>query len=336
MNIYLGILFGVIVSCFWGLAFLVPYAIPSLDPFLITLGRFGTYGILSVFLILSRSKPVLRELHVRDWLWAFALAFTGNLGYYVVLVTAIHLAGAAVAALIVGALPVTMALYGNWKQRELDLRRLLLPLALILGGLISLNGYKLATVTTIGTREDLVIGILCAVIALGLWTWYGVQNSRYMIRRVQISSEAWSTVVGVSTLILLLGALPVLEITGVWSPVAALESVQSRGAIMTFFAASLLLGIVVSWFATVLWNIAARRLPVSLAAQLIVFETVSSILYASLVDHRPPPVFEVIFMIITLTGVLLGIRTILQGGSPAKASKPMVHQAQRAASTADD
>ncbi|WP_437970715.1 DMT family transporter [Sorangium sp. So ce260] len=307
-----GVLLGVAVNFIWGLAFLVPYALPSVDPISITVGRYGTYGVLSAVLLLTRSRRVLSVMNARDWLWALGLAFAGNAGYYAVLVLSIRHAGVPVAALIVGSLPVTMAVYGNWIGRELDVRRLIPPLSLILGGLIAMNGYKLVNAPSPSASRDLVMGIVYAMSALGLWTWYGVQNAHYLKRRSQVQGADWSAAIGVGTLALTLGALPVLMIAGTWSPERALAELGASGKFPAFLAGSLLLGVVVSWLATVMWNIAARKLPVSLAAQLIVFETVSSVIYASILDGAPPAMFELLCISAILLGVLLGIRSTLR------------------------
>ncbi|XXX80984.1 DMT family transporter [Sorangium sp. So ce134] len=307
-----GVLLGVAVNFIWGLAFLVPYALPSVDPISITVGRYATYGVLSAVLLLTRSRRALSAMSARDWLWALGLAFAGNAGYYAVLVLAIRHAGVPAAALIVGTLPVTMAVYGNWIGRELDVSRLVPPLSLILGGLIAMNAYKLVNAPSPSASRALVTGIVFAVSALGLWTWYGVQNARYLKRRPEIQGEDWSAAIGVGTLAITLGALPGLAIAGIWSPGRALAELGAGGELPAFLAGSLLLGVVVSWLATVMWNIAARKLPVSLAAQLIVFETVSSVVYACILDEAPPAMFELLCIGVILLGVLLGIRATLR------------------------
>ena len=74
-----------------------------------------------------------------------------------------------------------------------------------------------------------------------------------------------------------------------------------------------MLGILVSYYATVLWNRLSRRLPVSLVGQLLVFETISSILlYAEIVGGTFPPINEILSICITLIGVVFGIRVVYQ------------------------
>jgi hypothetical protein len=58
---------------------------------------------------------------------------SGNLVYYCLLLLGIRLSGAPLSALFVGALPVTIPLYGNWRQRELGFSALIFPVSLPAG-----------------------------------------------------------------------------------------------------------------------------------------------------------------------------------------------------------
>jgi drug/metabolite transporter (DMT)-like permease len=306
---------GILANFLWGLAFLIPYALSTVDPLLIAVGRYGCYGVLSLLLISTGHRDSIRNLGPYDWLWAVGLALTGNVGYYALLIMSIRYGGVCVTALIIGALPVTMALYGNWSEREVNLRRLAPPLVLILAGLVAMNGYKFAIAPSNSAARTLVLGIAFAIAALGLWTWYGVKNAQYLRRHPLITGRDWSNAVGVATLASMALILPLITAIGAWSPMAALASIGSRESLLSFVAMSLILGVVVSWLTTVLWNSATRVLPVSLAGQLVVFETLSSVLYASLLDRALPHSFEVGCMVLILFGVLLGVRATLRSHS---------------------
>lgn len=303
----LAVAIGIFANVLWALAFLVPYALPTVDPILIAMGRYGTYGVLSLVLLLTASRRVLRSLRKQDWWFALLFALAGNVGYYTALVFAIRHAGVAVSVLVIGTLPITMALYGNWRNREVRLQALLLPLSLIAGGLVAFNTLQFLAADSAAAHRDLMIGILYALLALALWTWFGVANAEYMKRRKDVSGQAWSTVIGVASLLLTITVFPFLALVGVWSPGEALSTMVST-ALLPYLFGSFVLGVVVSWAATVLWNSASRNLPVSLAGQLIVFETIFSVLYESMVDRALPEPLEILCMAVILGGVLLGIR----------------------------
>ncbi|MGW0517742.1 hypothetical protein [Crossiella sp. NPDC003009] len=45
-----------------------------------------------------------------------------------------------------------------------------------------------------------LLGLGCAVLALAMWTWFGVANAQFLRAHPQISPADWSTLVGVATL----------------------------------------------------------------------------------------------------------------------------------------
>ena len=179
MELFVKVLIGIIVNFIWGLAFLIPYMTKStIDPILLTTGRYGIYGLLSVILMMTLSRSALRTLCFKDWLWATAFAFTGNVGYYMFLILSIRASDITTAALIVGITPITFAIYGNIQQKEFSFRQLFVPLVLISIGLISLHWMRISDTRNINEIENLFLGIFFALISLLLWTWYGVQNAK--------------------------------------------------------------------------------------------------------------------------------------------------------------
>jgi drug/metabolite transporter (DMT)-like permease len=71
----------------------------------------------------------------------------------------------------------------------------------------------------------------------------------------------------------------------------------------------LTLGLCASWLGTLLWNRACQRLPTSLAGQLIVFETLSALLYAFMLRGKAPGLPVISGILLLCIGVMLGIRT---------------------------
>src|ERR671913_537672 len=100
-----GIAAGAGGGLLWGLAFLVPMLLETVSAVDLALGRYLVYGLLSAALLRSR-------LDGGAWRSALLLAVTGHVGYYVLLVVAIEHAGAPLAAIVVGAIPVSVAVAG--------------------------------------------------------------------------------------------------------------------------------------------------------------------------------------------------------------------------------
>ena len=315
MQLFINILLGIVVNFIWGLAFLIPYMTKStIDPILLTTGRYGAYGLLSIILIMTVSRSVLQTLYYKDWLWAMAFAFTGNVGYYFLLILSIRFSDITTAALILGITPITFVIYGNILQREFPFRQLLVPLTLILTGLISLYWSKLSSAQSINETESVLLGIFFVLLALSLWTWYGVQNAKYLKQKQNdqssLTDSDWSVAIGACSFGITILILFIFSITGIWDPFVVKKAFKTVQLTMTYIGVSLVLGILVSYYATVLWNRLSRTLPVSLVGQLLVFETISSILYGAAVDWTLPPTNEILSICIILLGVVFGIRII--------------------------
>jgi drug/metabolite transporter (DMT)-like permease len=75
-----------------------------------------------------------------------------------------------------------------------------------------------------------------------------------------------------------------------------------------FLIGSAILGLLCSWVGAFLWNRASLYLPVSLAGQLTIFETIFGVIFVYILERHLPPVTESIGMAILLIAILYGIR----------------------------
>ena len=306
-----GILCGVGANLIWGLAFLIPVLLPGSNSVALALGRYLVFGVLSAGILIARRGTGVRGLGWRVWCTALAFAFIGHLGYYFFLVQGITHVGVPVATAIIGTMPVAIALTGNWIRREFPFSSLLVPLGLITVGLILVNVMEGRLDSTLSVHFDLnwVIGIASTLAALALWTWYAVANAGFLRRHPEISSLTWSTLMGVGALALLLVAVPVATYSG---------AVHLGGAdeIRPLLLGSLVLGVLVSWVGTVLWNRASGSLPISISGQLAVVQTIAGLAYGfAWFRHMPPPL-ELLGIGLLIGGVLLAIQRTRKG-SPA-------------------
>jgi len=116
-------------------------------------------------------------------------ALAGNLLYYLLLTAAVHLVGIAPASLIVGVLPVTVTLMGRGDHGAVPLSRLGWPLAMVMAGIACINidvfTHDAGNSLPLASR---LIGVLCATCALACWTWYSVDNARYLKRNPHFNS----------------------------------------------------------------------------------------------------------------------------------------------------
>jgi drug/metabolite transporter (DMT)-like permease len=214
--------------------------------------------------------------------------------------------------MIIGTLPVVIALISNRRDAARDGRlpwlRLLPSLLLIAAGIVLVHGVELAAARAGDERAEhrLWLGAALAVGALVCWTWYPIRNADWMRAHPERSARAWATAQGVVTLPLAAAAF-----------VAALAWEAARGSGYAaplgprpglYVLVMLAIGLLASWLGTLLWNAAARRLPTTLAGQLIVFETLAALTYAYLLRGAWPEPATALGIALLVAGVLWGLR----------------------------
>ncbi len=71
----------------------------------------------------------------------------------------------------------------------------------------------------------------------------------------------------------------------------------------------LVIGLCASWIGILLWNKASQHLPTALLAQLIVFETLSALLYAFIFRDAMPGALVMTGVALLCLGIVFGVRT---------------------------
>ena len=286
----------------WGSVFLLPLVLHDYPPAVLSFGRYLAFGVLCLALA-PLARAALRALEPSDWREALRLAAVGNLLYYALLAAAIQVAGLTLPAMIIGTLPVVIALVANLgAEQPTPWRRLLPPLLLIAGGLalVHRDELRFAAATELRSPTELAWGALLAVGALACWTWYPIRNARWLARRPALRSSVWSTAQGLATLPLAAAAALV------W---LALGGEGLPGPRPLFFVLAMLaVGLGASWAGTGLWNRASRLLPASLAGQLIVFETLAALALGFLWRGQWPPAGTWAGIAMLVAGVAAGVR----------------------------
>ena len=299
-----GVGFALAAGLAWGLVFVTPVLLPDYSPALLTFGRYLAFGLIALPLA-WRDRQGLAQLSRADWLEALKLAAVGNLLYYLALSSAIQLAGVPLPTVIIGTLPVVIAVCANLSKQELAWRRLLMPLLLIAAGIGCVNTSEMQRITE-GTAAaaGLGLGALLAVAAVVCWTWYPIRNAAWVQRHPRVGSGTWATAQGLATLPLAaLGMGVYLLATGAW------VSDQPLGPRPWHYAGLMLaIGLLASWLGTLCWNQASRLLPTSLTGQLIVFETLAALAYGFVHRGGAPDALTWAGIALLVAGVLFGTR----------------------------
>jgi drug/metabolite transporter (DMT)-like permease len=174
---------------------------------------------------------------------------------------------------------------------------------------VELSGHAAAPPGSTTTR---VMGVLAGLGAVALWTWYGLANAAFLKRNPEVSPTGWATVTGLATGLVTLAALPAAIAL---HQLGTTSGTGSGTRVVALVVGSTVLGVLVSWAATGLWNVASARLPSTSAAMLVNVETLSGYVYVYLALARFPPPGEVMGLAAILTGVVLVVR--LRSGPPS-------------------
>ncbi|MCC7288706.1 MAG: DMT family transporter, partial [Burkholderiaceae bacterium] len=200
-----GALFALAAGLMWGLVFVGPLLLPEYPAALQSFGRYLAFGLIALPLAwLDRSA--LRSLTREDWLEAARLALIGNIVYYLFLASSIQRAGGPLPTMIIGTLPVVIAITSNLRDARRDGRlpwaQLAPSLALIGAGIACVNHAELQALraepdTDLGRYA---LGALLAVGAVACWTWYPIRNADWLRAHAGRNPRGWATAQGVATL----------------------------------------------------------------------------------------------------------------------------------------
>jgi len=312
-----GTLFALAAGLMWGLVFIAPTVLAEYSPALLTVGRYLAFGLIALPLgWLARAQ--LRTLTRSDWLEALKLAAVGNLLYYLCLAAAIQHAGGPLPTMLIGTLPVVIALVANLRggaaltarDGRLPWARLLPSLGLMAAGIACVNHAELAALRAAGTL-DLArygLGALLALGAVACWTWYPIRNADWLREHRERSPSAWATAQGLATLPLAGVGWLLLALWGQLGPGDAAAASMLGPRPWLFVGLMLALGLLASWLGTLCWNEASQRLPPALAGQLIVFETLAALAYALVLRGHWPAVEVGLGVLLLLAGVSWALR----------------------------
>lgn len=311
-----GILFALAAGLMWGLVFVGPLLLPEYPATVQSFGRYLAFGLIALPLAwFDRDK--LAQLSKADWLEALKLALVGNIVYYLFLASAIQRAGGPLPTMIIGTLPVVIAITSKLRragdgaraEARLAWSKLLPSLALIGLGIALVNRVELAHLRA-DPNADLAryaLGALLAAGAVACWTWYPIRNAEWLRAHPTRSPRGWATAQGLMTLPL---ALAGYTATWLWDiasgdPFEMPFGPRAADFILLMFA----IGLFASWLGTLCWNEASQRLAPTLAGQLIVFETLAALGYAFALRQRWPQVETLVGVALLIAGVIWAVRT---------------------------
>jgi drug/metabolite transporter (DMT)-like permease len=306
-----GTLFALAAGLMWGLVFIVPLLLPDYPAALLSFGRYLAFGLIALPLAwLDRAR--LATLQRADWIEALKLAAVGNIVYYLFLASAIQRAGGPLPTMIIGTLPVVIAISSNLRDHRRDGKlpwlRLLPSLLLIGAGIALVNQVEIEHLRNDADADmaGYALGALLAVGAVACWTWYPLRNADWLRAHADRPPGTWATAQGVATLPL---ALVGYALWWAWTAARGDTFVMPLGPRPAeYLGLMFAVGLLASWLGTLCWNEASQRLPTTLVGQLIVFETLAALAYAFIWRGRWPEPATALGMAALVAGVLLALR----------------------------
>jgi drug/metabolite transporter (DMT)-like permease len=311
-----GTLFALAAGLMWGLVFVAPLMLADHPAAVLSFGRYLAFGLIALPLAwLDRGR--IRQLTRADWFEALRLSLVGNLVYYLFLAAAIQRAGGPLPTMIIGTLPVVIAVASRLRRARrggmategrLPWRRMLPSLALIGLGIALVNQVELQRLQDDPAVDRLryLSGALLALGAVACWTWYPIRNADWLRAHPDRSPSTWATAQGIATL-----PLAAIGFAGywVWDSLAGGAFEMPFGPTpWRFVGLMLAIGLFASWLGTLCWNEASQRLPTSLAGQLIVFETLAALTYAYMLRGARPDEWTLLGIGLLVAGVIWALR----------------------------
>jgi drug/metabolite transporter (DMT)-like permease len=315
-----GISFALAAGLMWGLVFIGPLLLPEYPATLQSFGRYLAFGLIALPLgWFDRTK--LRELARADWLEALRLALVGNIVYYLFLASAIQRAGGPLPTMIIGTLPVVIAVTSKLRRARSGARieaplswARLLPSLLLIGlGIALVNHVELMQLRAdpAADRARYATGAVLAVAAVVCWTWYPIRNADWLRAHGDRSPRVWATAQGLVTLPMALAGAALLGLVHLAAPGTLLPADYAfpfGERPLAYLGLMAAIGLCSSWLGTLCWNEASQRLPTSLSGQLIVFETLAALAYAFAWNGRWPPPATLAGIALLVAGVLWALR----------------------------
>lgn len=312
------VLYSVLACFFWGAIFVVPLYLTEFCCFDIVLGRYFSYGVVSL-VMLAFCLMIERQMSfLIHWKQACLFVLVMNFGYYASLIWGIRYSSAAVIALIVGLSPITVALFSGWQEGIRPARMLWISGASIMIGLTLVNVHALQADLETLTLGHYVGGLVFGVLCLAAWSWYVVANSAFLREHPEVNPRHWTILMGVVTL-----AFTLLGITLRWVTMGADEwagMFLTQEVTLRYVWGMAALGILCSWVGFTLWNAASPKLPTALSGQLAILETVFGLVFVYMAEQKIPSFLELAGVSAILGGVWMGLSSYKSAEVPQLAS----------------
>ncbi|MDR8400404.1 DMT family transporter [Paraburkholderia sp. USG1] len=299
-----GVTAAVFAAFSWSLNFVAPYILGPYSIYDLAVCRFAISGLIGLVL-LQKLRGRGSRLALHDWLVAAWLGFVGYVGYFLIIMAAVLFAGPIIPPAFVAMVPVVLSIAGNLGRQKVPWRGLCTPLMLMTLGLILVNRAGFAQALD-GFSLRIGIGIGFSICAVALWTIFAVTNQGSLRSRPNMDARKWTAAMMVGGAVEIALFVPFGESMGLFN---ATRIGLHSGAFGQVLLASVALAAIGSLAGSWSWTIASKNIPIGLAGQLIVTETVFATSFGLLALRRWPTWEEATGIACMVVGVVAALRT---------------------------
>lgn len=256
-------------------------------------------------------------MNVMEVFLSMSMGVLGYLLYIVSVVGGAYFAGPVLAPAVIGTVPIFMVVLGNLYKNTIHWGKLVLPLAMAVGGLFFVN-VELFFVDGYGSGERTTIGFLFCIAGVMCWLLFSLFNQRFTDRKPGLS-------VGGYTGLMMLGAgfatLVFIPVGMLFDLVDPVPSGVDRSSLAWFLLWAIMLATLSSVGGAWAWNYATQRLPMVLTGQLIAVEILFATVFGLMASQRFPTWFESLGSMLVVLGVVTTVRAVLKPAKLDQASR---------------
>ena len=261
---------------------------------------------LGSLIVLFVHRSEVRKLRLSDWAFAALLGFLGYIGYFFLITTAVSAAGPVIPPVMMGSVPIVLAIAGNMRSASVPWRAIAGPLLVAAVGisLVNLSVFNFSSATVVLPTDSIVLGLLASLMALGFWTGFGLLNESAWAQRPSMSPMLWSAMLIFMCSVEMLAFIPVglhLNLSHFASHPSGLAGTEA------LIVCGLIQGLGATLAGAWAWSIATRRLPLALSGQLIASGTIYATTMGLLINQRWPSAMEALGTALLFVGVVWAI-----------------------------
>lgn len=285
---YIGIIAGLLAGILWGAPFVAPLILQSYSPLEITFGRFVFFGVASL-LFCPSVYSVWKKLSTKNRIQLIVLSSLGFWVYTLLLSYGVQRTNGVLASLIIGVLPLTIAVFGRPKFNVIFACGVII---LVLGFYCLFSPQNISS----SDLNKYSSGIVILLVALFIWTCFAIKFAKFASEVSSINSFELSSLIGVINLIFI---VPIYFLFG-----DNVSILLTNNSLLKYLMVCFVLGFGASWLANVFWAYCSKVSSATICGALMVSETTFGCIYSLIYYNRLPNLHELLAIISLFCGML--------------------------------